>query len=84
MPLKLIEPENPYKYAAPNRKNAEEKAPNKKYLRAASCEANRRRRESPAIKYRGNESISNATNKVIKSLATGNKSIPATANKVRG
>ena len=44
------EPEYPYRKATPNRKNADEKAPSRKYLSAASCEMSRRRRASPDIR----------------------------------
>ena len=74
-----------YWYENPHgKKNADENAPSRKYFSADSCEAKRRRRESPAIKYNGSESISRATNKVMRSLEIGNKSIPATANRVSG
>ena len=36
IPCRVSPPEKPYKKAAPNRKNAEEYAPSKKYLRDAS------------------------------------------------
>ena len=84
IPISEIVPEYPYKNAAPNKKNAEAYAPNKKYFRADSCDSNRRLRAKPANKYSGNENTSSATNKVIRSLATVNNIIPATANKNSG
>ena len=41
------EPEKPYSIAMPNRKNADENAPSRKYFIAASCESRRRRRARP-------------------------------------
>ena len=84
IPEKVIEPEKPYKYAAPKRKKAEANEPRRKYFSADSCEAKRRLRESPAIKYNGNDSTSRATKSMIKSLAIGKIIIPETANKVSG
>ena len=78
------EPENPYSMATPNRKNAEENAPSRKYFIAASCESSRRRRARPHSRYSGSESTSSATNMVSRSLAAGNSSMPPTANRVSG
>jgi hypothetical protein len=78
------EPEKPYSIATPNRKNAEEKAPSRKYFIAASCESRRRRLASPHSRYSGSDSTSSATNMVSRSLAAGNSSIPPIANMVSG
>ncbi len=68
----------------PNRKNAEENAPSRKYFMAASCESSRRRRASPHSRYSGSDSTSSATNMVSRSLDAGNSSMPPTANRVSG
>ena len=78
------EPENPYSMATPNRKNADEKAPSRKYFIAASWESRRRRRARPHSRYSGSDRTSSATNIVSRSFAAGNSSIPATANMVSG
>ena len=78
------DPENPYSIAMPNRKNAEENEPSRKYFMAASCDSRRRRRASPHSRYSGSESTSSATNIVSRSLAAGNSSMPPTANRVSG
>ena len=78
------EPEKPYSIAMPNRKNAEEKAPSRKYFMAASCESSRRRLASPHSRYSGSDSTSSATNMVSRSFAAGNSIIPPTANIVSG
>ncbi len=70
--------------ATPNRKNAEENAPSRKYFIEASCDSRRRRRDSPHSRYSGRESTSSATNIVSRSLDAGNSSMPATANSVSG
>ena len=70
--------------ATPNRKNADENAPSRKYFMEASCDSSRRRRASPHSRYSGSESTSSATNMVSRSLEAGNSSIPATANRVSG
>src|SRR5262249_8738809 len=80
----LTEPEYPYSMATPNRKNADENAPSRKYLTAASCESRRRRRASPHSRYSGRDRTSSATNMVSRSLEAGNSSIPPTANRVSG
>src|ERR1700685_3504777 len=49
------EPEKPYSIATPNRKNAEENAPSRKYFIAASCDSSRRRRASAPSRYSGRD-----------------------------
>ena len=78
------DPENPYSIATPNRKNAEENEPSRKYFIAASCDSRRRRRASPHSRYSGSDSVSRATNIVSRSLAAGKSSMPPTANSVSG
>ncbi len=78
------EPEKPYSIATPNRKNAEENAPSRKYFMAASCESSRRRRARPHSRYSGSDSTSSATNMVSRSFEAGNSSIPPIANSVSG
>ena len=78
------EPEKPYSIAMPNRKNAEEKAPSRKYFMAASCERRRRRRARPHSRYSGSDSTSSATNMVSRSFEAGKSIIPPTANSVSG
>src|SRR5215471_16034255 len=63
------EPEKPYSMATPNRKNAEEYAPSRKYFIAASCDSRRRRRAMPHSRYSGRDSTSSAMNIVSRSLA---------------
>ena len=81
---RFTEPEYPYSMATPNRKNADENAPSRKYLTAASCESRRRRRASPHSRYSGRDRTSSATNMVSRSLEAGNSSMPPTANRVSG
>ena len=78
------EPEKPYSIAMPNRKNAEENAPSRKYFMAASCERRRRRRARPHSRYSGSDSTSSATNMVSRSFEAGKSIIPPTANSVSG
>ncbi len=70
--------------AIPNRKNAEENAPSRKYFTDASCESRRRRLARPHSTYSGSDSTSSATNMVSRSLDAGNSSMPPTANRVSG
>jgi hypothetical protein len=70
--------------ATPNRKNAEENEPSRKYFMAASCDSRRRRRASPHSRYSGSDSVSSATNIVSRSLAAGKSSMPPTENRVSG
>ena len=81
---RLTESEKPYSMATPNRKNAEENAPSRKYFIAASCESSRRRLASPQSRYSGSESTSSATNMVSRSFAAGNSSMPPIAKRVSG
>ncbi len=78
------EPAYPYSRAMPNRVNAEAKAPSRKYLTAASCDMSRLRRASAHRRYSGREKTSRATNRVSRSLAEGNTSMPATAKSRSG
>ncbi len=78
------EPENPYSSATPNRKNADEKAPSRKYFSAASWDSSRRRRAMPHIRYSGSENTSSATNMVIRSDEAGNTIMPPRANRASG
>src|SRR5712691_11252 len=78
------EPAKPYSMAMPNRKNAEENAPSRKYFIAASWESRRRRRAMPHSKYSGSDSTSSATNMVSRSLDAANSSMPPIANSVSG
>jgi NADH-quinone oxidoreductase subunit N len=78
------EPEYPYSIAMPNRKNAEEKAPSRKYFIAASCDSSRRRRASPHSRYSGSDSTSSATNIVSRSLEAGTSNMPPMANMASG
>ena len=50
IPTSEMVPEYPYKNAAPNKKNADAYAPNKKYFRADSCDSNRRLRAAKLTK----------------------------------
>jgi hypothetical protein len=70
--------------AMPYRKNAEENAPSRKYLSAASWLISRRLRASPHSRYSGSDSTSRATNIVRKSLAAGNSIMPPIANMTSG
>src|SRR2546430_2126568 len=74
----------PYSNASPYRKNADAKAPSRKYLTAASCDSSRRRRARPAIRYNGSDSTSRATNISSRLLAIGKISMPPTANSASG
>ena len=60
--------------ATPNRKNAEENAPSRKYFIAPSIEP--RRFERPVSTYRASDRISSARNAVIRSAETANSVIP--------
>jgi hypothetical protein len=84
MSVSRTEPEKPYSIAVPNRKNAEEKAPSRKYFSAASCDSSRRRRARPDIRYSGSDRTSNATNIVSRSCDAGNSSIPPMENSSSG
>ena len=70
--------------ATPNRKNAEENAPSRKYFIAASCESSLRRLAMPQSRYSGSESTSSATNMVSRSFDAGNSSMPPMANSASG
>ena len=78
------EPEKPYSIATPNRKNAEENEPSRKYFMAASCDSSRRRRARPHSRYSGSDRTSSATNMVSRSFEAGNSSMPPTANRASG
>ena len=84
IPVRLIVPAKPYSMATPNRKNADENAPSRKYFSAASWDSRRRRRASPHIRYSGRDRTSSATNIVRKSPAAGNSIMPPMANMVSG
>src|SRR6266699_1465314 len=75
----LTDPEYPYNMATPNRKNADENAPSRKYFIAASCESSLRRLASAQSRYSGSDSTSSATNMVSRSFDAGNSSMPPTA-----
>jgi hypothetical protein len=84
MSPRYSDPEKPKSSAAPKRKNADEKAPSRKYFSAASWDSSRRRRASPHSRYSGSEKTSSATNSVSRSPAAGNSIIPPTENSVSG
>ena len=65
-------------------KNAEEKAPSRKYFSAASCDSSLRRRARPASRYSGSERISSATNMTSRVFDAANSIMPATANDISG
>ena len=68
----------------PYTKNADENAPSRKYLSAASWLSRRRRRARPHIRYSGSDSTSSATNIVSRSLDVANTIIPSSANIASG
>ena len=77
-----MDPDAPYAIAIPNRKNAEENAPSRKYFIAPSTDPSRV--EKPVSTYRDSDRISSARNAMIRSAETANSVIPAVANSSSG
>jgi hypothetical protein len=72
----------PYAIATPYRKNADEKAPRRKYFIDASVA--RRRPVMPVSTYSESDSSSSARNTTIRSFAEAIRTIPAVAKSVSG
>ena len=68
----------------PKSRNAEEKAPSRKYLTAASCDSSRLRRASAHSRYSGREKTSRAMKSVSRSFAAGKTSMPPIAKSASG
>src|SRR5918994_290592 len=70
-----VDPVAPYAIAMPNRKNADENAPSRKYFIAPSTDPSLE--ENPVKTYRDRDRISSARNAVIRSAETAKSVIPA-------
>ena len=82
MAVMFVVPVAPYAHATPNRKNAEENAPSRKYFMAASLDV--RRPVIPVKTYRDSDRISRDRNTRMRSAAAVINVIPAVANRTSG